>query len=175
MDLSFPIGKFKRPDTISADERRELIRVIAAAPGRFRAAVQGLDDAQLDTPYRPGGWTVRQVIHHIPDSHMNSYLRMKFAITEDEPAIKAYDEAAWANLHDASTLPVDPSLQMITGLHTRWADFLGALGEPEWARGFVHPVNGRMRIDTALALYAWHSRHHEAHITGLREREGWPL
>ena len=106
---------------------------------------------------------------------MNSYLRMKFAVTEDNPAVKGYDEAAWAKLHDASTLPVEPSLQMMAGLHTRWADFLNSLTEPEWARCFVHSQNGPMRVDTALALYAWHSRHHEAHITRLREREGWPL
>lgn len=173
MDLSFPIGKWKRPEAISPADRPQLISIIAAAPERFRAAVHGLNDAQLDTPYRPEGWTVRQVIHHIPDSHMNSYLRMKFAITEKNPQVKAYDEAVWAKLHDAATMPIEPSLQLIDGLHARWATFLSSLGEDEWAKAFVHSENGPMRVDTALSLYAWHSKHHEAHITRLREREGW--
>ena len=173
MDLSFPIGKWKRPQSILLDERPQLIAMIAAAPQKFRAAVHGLNDQQLDTPYRPEGWTVRQVIHHIADSHMNSYLRMKFAVTEKDPLVKAYDEAVWARLHDAATMPIEPSLQVIDGLHARWANFLGSLTEPEWARAFVHSENGPMRVDTALSLYVWHSQHHAAHITRLREREGW--
>ena len=173
MDLSFPIGKWQKPEAISSADRQRLIAVIAAAPDQFRAAVQGLNDKQLDTPYRPSGWTVRQVIHHIPDSHMNSYLRMKFAVTENDPLVKAYDEAVWARLHDASTMRLEPSLQMISGLHARWSDFLGSLTEAEWARAFVHSENGPMRVDIALSLYAWHSQHHAAHITRLREREGW--
>ena len=173
MDLRFPIGKFQRPAAVAAADRPELIATLAAAPERYRAAVAGLTDSQLDTPYRPDGWTVRQVIHHIPDSHMNSYLRMKFAATETDPVIKAYDEAVWANLRDAKAMPVEPSLQLISGLHARWVEFLRSLGESDWARAFVHPEHGRMQIDTALALYAWHSKHHEAHITGLRQREGW--
>jgi hypothetical protein len=172
-DLSFPIGKFHWPEHADAAERGTWIDTIAAAPARFRAAVAGLNDGQLDTPYRPGGWTVRQVIHHVPDSHMNSYLRMKFAVTETDPAIKAYDEAVWANLQDASSMPVEPSLQLLEGLHARWVEFLRSLAEPDWRKGFVHPEHGRVQMDRAVALYAWHSRHHETHITALRGREGW--
>jgi hypothetical protein len=173
MDLSYPIGKFHWPASVPAAERPQLIAEIAAAPARFREAVLGLDGQQLDTPYRPGGWTVRQVIHHVADSHMNSYCRFRWALTEDEPAIKGYDEAKWAQLHDAHTLPVEPSLQLIESLHVRWVDLLNAMTETDYARRFQHSEHGPIRLDKNLALYAWHCRHHAAHITGLRERMGW--
>ena len=172
-ELSYPIGKFRAPERMDASERSGWIDTIAAAPARLRAAVAGLNDGQLDTPYRPGGWTVRQTIHHIADSHMNSYLRMKFAVTETDPLVKAYDEAEWAKLHDASTMPVEPSLALIDGLHARWVVFLRSLDEAGWKKAFVHPEHGRLPVDRATALYAWHAKHHEAHITGLRQREGW--
>jgi hypothetical protein len=172
-ELSYPIGKFQWPESAGASERGAFIETIAAAPAKLRAAVAGLNDAQLDTPYRPGGWTVRQTIHHVADSHMNSYLRMKFAVTEKDPLIKAYDEAVWAKLEDAATMPLEPSLALIEGLHARWVVFLRSLSESEWHKAFVHPEHGQMPLDRATAMYAWHSKHHEAHITGLRQREGW--
>ena len=173
MDLAYPVGRFQRPDTIAAGDRRRYIDVLAAAPSIFRDSVQGLDDAQLDTPYRPDGWTVRQVIHHVPDSHMHSYGRFKYALTEDDPPIKAYLEEKWAELYDARTLPVAPSLQLLEGLHTRWVALLTSLSDADWKRTFRHPDLGSMPLDITLALYAWHSRHHAAHIQGLRARKGW--
>ena len=173
MDLSFPIGKFSWPKAVTPDERRQFIDVLARAPERFREAVEGLGDSQLDTPYRPGGWTVRQVIHHVPDSHMNSYCRFRWALTEDNPPIKGYDEARWAELHDARSAPIEPSLQLLANLHTRWVVLLSSLSVDDWARTFRHSEHGLVRLDTNLALYAWHSQHHAAHITGLRERMGW--
>jgi uncharacterized damage-inducible protein DinB len=171
-DLRFPIGKFHRINTLSDAERAELIAVIAQAPARMREAVNGLSDAQLDTPYRPGGWTVRQVAHHLPDSHMNALMRMKMALTENEPTIKTYEEAEWAKLADANA-PIEPSLALLESLHTRWVVLLRSLGASEWARKYVHPQMGPMTIEQTLALYAWHGRHHVAHVTSLREREGW--
>jgi hypothetical protein len=173
MDLSYPIGRFSWPKSITPEERTEWIGIMAAAPARFREAVAGLGDGQLDTPYRPGGWTVRQVIHHVPESHMHSYARFRFALTEDDPAIKPYDEAKTALLHDASTMPVEVSLQLLTALHSRFVDMLNSMSEADFARTFRHPAIGTVRLDQNLGLYAWHSRHHEAHVTGLRERMGW--
>jgi hypothetical protein len=173
MDLQYPIGRFQRPETVTAGDREAWVATLAAAPARFREAVRGLTDAQLDTLYRPEGWTVRQVIHHVPDSHMNSYVRFRLALTEPEPVIKPYDEAAWARLHDARTLPVEPSLQLLESLHVRWVALLSSLAPSDFARTFRHPELGVMTLDANLALYAWHSRHHEAHITGLRTRMGW--
>lgn len=173
MDLSYPIGRFARPAAVTPEERGAFIAEIAAAPGHFRQAVQGLDDAQLDTPYRPGGWTVRQVIHHVPDSHMNSYCRFRLALTEDNPTIKPYEEAKWAELPDARTAPVGPSLQLLESLHSRWVALLSSLSDDQWARTFRHPELGSMRLDTTLALYAWHCRHHASHIRNLRQRMGW--
>jgi DinB family protein len=173
MDLRYPIGKFQAPGSVTPSLRARWIDDIAAAPARLRAAVQGLDDAQLDTPYRPGGWTVRQVIHHVPDSHMNSYIRFRLALTEDEPAIKPYDEVKWAELHDASTAPVGVSLQLLEALHVRWVVLLRSLSETDFSRRFNHPEDGVQRLDTALAAYAWHGKHHAAHISGLCERMGW--
>lgn len=173
MDLSYPIGKFDWSQPVAADMRPQFIQQIAAAPERFRAAVHGLDDAQLDTPYRPGGWTIRQVVHHVVDSHVNSYIRFRLALTEDNPLIKPYNQTAWAELPDARTAPVETSLQFLEALHCRWVALLNALPEAAFARTFRHPELGEVRLDTNLALYAWHSRHHAAHITGLRERMGW--
>jgi uncharacterized damage-inducible protein DinB len=173
MDLSYPIGKFDWHITVTPEMRPGLIAEIAAAPRAFRQAVAGLDDAQLDTPYRPGGWTVRQVVHHLADSHMNSYIRCRLALTEDEPTIKPYFEAKWAELHDARTAPVAVSLELLEALHERWANLLQCLTDRDYSRTFRHPERGVMRLDTNLALYAWHCRHHTAHIVNLRAREGW--
>src|SRR5262249_7464301 len=150
-------------------DRPQLIAEIAAAPAKFRAAVAGLTDEQLDTPYRPGGWTVRQVIHHMPESHMNSFMRFRWALTEDNPPVKGYNEAKWAKLHDSITLPVEVSLQLLEALHIRWVDLLESMSQEEFERTFVHSDLGPLRLDQTLALYAWHSRHHAAHITGLRD------
>ncbi|MGH7617414.1 MAG: YfiT family bacillithiol transferase [Gemmatimonadaceae bacterium] len=172
-DLSYPIGKFRRPDSLSPDQRRAAISTIAAVPPKLRGAVRGLTDTQLDTPYRPGGWTVRQVVHHIPDSHSNAYTRFKLALTEDVPTIKPYDEAAWANLDDTRTTPVETSLMMMDVLHDRWVRLLQSIASADFARTLNHPENGPMNLDQLLALYAWHGDHHVAHIVGLRGRNGW--
>jgi uncharacterized damage-inducible protein DinB len=157
---------------LKPDERRAAIEEIRAAPARLRAALDGLDERQLDTPYRPGGWTLRQVAHHLPDSHLNAYIRCKLALTEDAPTIKPYDEAAWARLQD-SRLCIDVSLRLLDAVHERWVVLLDSLSEAEWERTFVHPEVGVTRLDQLVALYAWHGRHHEAHVTSLRERMGW--
>ena len=172
MDLRYPIGKFERPDTVTADQRTAWIGDIEATPARFREIVSGLNDEQLDTPYRPGGWTVRQVVHHVADSHMNSFIRFRLGLTEDEPTVKPYDEKRWAELCD-SGMPVDASLQIIEALHRRWVVLLRGMSDADFSRTFRHPEMGLVRLDTNMALYAWHGRHHAAHITGLRERNGW--
>ncbi|HLI30711.1 MAG TPA: putative metal-dependent hydrolase, partial [Terriglobia bacterium] len=146
---------------------------IEEVPARLRAAVKGLSDAQLDTPYREGGWTVRQVVHHLADSHMNSYVRFRLALTESEPTIKTYDQTRWAELRDARTAPVEPSLALLESLHKRWVLLLKSLEAADFSRTFRHPDRGTMTLDQNLALYAWHGRHHVAHITSLRERMGW--
>jgi uncharacterized damage-inducible protein DinB len=153
--------------------RPPLIGEIEVAAAQFRAAVQGLTGQQLDARYRPGGWTVRQVVHHVADSHLNAYIRFRLALTEDEPTIKPYDQAKWAELPDARTAPAETSLQLIDSLHQRWVVLLRSMSDADFARSFLHPERGVMRLDTTLAMYAWHSRHHRAHITGLRERMGW--
>jgi uncharacterized damage-inducible protein DinB len=173
MDLSYPIGKFEWPESVTPEMRSQLIGEIEAAPAWFRAAVQGLTGQQLDTPYRPGGWTVRQVVHHVADSHLNSYIRFRLALTEDQPTIKPYDQTKWAELPDARTAPVETSLQLIESLHQRWVALLRSMSDADFARTFLHPERGVMRLDLTLAMYAWHGRHHRAHITGLRERMGW--
>jgi hypothetical protein len=173
MDLQYPIGPFAWPADVSADQRRQYIDEIAQAPANLRAAVADLTGEQLDTPYRPGGWTVRQVVHHVPDSHLNSYLRFKLALTEDEPTIKPYDQSRWAELADVRVAPVETSLVLLESLHHRWVSLLGSLSESDFARTFRHPEIGIVRLDKNLALYAWHGRHHAAHITSLRERMGW--
>ena len=173
MDLSYPIGKFDFQQAVTPGQYPALIEEIAATSALYRDAVRGLDDAQLDTPYRPGGWTVRQTVHHVADSHMNSFIRMRLALTESEPAIHPYDQKAWGELGDSLTAPVELSLQLIESLHARWAVLLKTLSDADFARRFRHPALGLVRLDTNLALYAWHGRHHAAHITALRQRNGW--
>ena len=172
-DLAYPIGKFVWEGPAGPELRKRLIDTIAAAPAALRAAVDGLGDNQLDTPYRPGGWTVRQVAHHLPDSHLNAYVRFKLAVTEETPTIKPYDEKAWASLADVTAVPVPTSLALLGALHERWVALLRSFGEAEWKRTFRHPELGVVPLEKNLALYAWHGRHHVAHITGLRERMGW--
>ena len=173
-DLQYPIGKFQlEDDNLNDDERSRLISQIAEAPARLREAVKDLSEDQLDTPYRPGGWTVRQVVHHVPDSHLNSYIRFKLALTEDEPTIKPYDEAQWAMLNDSRDTPVEVSLALLESLHERWVVLLKSLSPADYARKFRHPELGVVSLNKSIALYAWHGRHHVAHITSLRERMGW--
>ena len=172
-DLRYPIGKPEKPATVTDAHRRQWIGEIAAAPSLLRAAVGGLSDEQLDTPYRPGGWTVRQVIHHVPDSHLNAYIRFRWALTEDDPLIKAYNEKDWAELPDARTAPVEVSLALLDAVHARWMALLTTLSASDGARTLQHPEYGPMTVDDLLALYAWHGRHHAAHITALRARNGW--
>ena len=172
-DLRYPIGKFERPESLTDDQRRAYITHIEEAPAKMRAAVAGLNDQQLDTPYRPGGWTVRQLVHHVPDSHMNAFIRFKLALTEDIPTIKPYLEARWAELADAKS-PIAPSLDLLDALHKRWVVLLRSLAPADWQREYLHPEHNRkMSLDQTLALYSWHGRHHVAHITALRERNSW--
>ena len=173
-DLRYPVGKFERPTKpLTPDQRREFIDAIAAVPSRLADAIRGLSPAQLDTPYRPGGWAVRQVVHHLPDSHMNSYVRFKLALTEEEPTIKPYEENLWAQLADSRETPVETSLALLENLHKRWTILLRSLKPGDFVRNFRHPELGLTSLDQALALYAWHGRHHVAHITALRERNAW--
>ena len=171
-DPRFPVGKFKAPATIDADERRSAMRDVAELPEQLRNALDGLSDDQLGTPYREGGWTVRQLVHHIADSHMNAFIRVRLALTEDWPTILGYDEKAWAKLHDSSA-PVGWSVALLENLHARWVMLLESLTDEQWARGFKHPERGELTVELATLMYGWHSRHHVAHITRLREREGW--
>jgi hypothetical protein len=173
MDLRYPVGEFKFAGPISDDDRVSLIRSIEETPARMRAAVAGLTEEQIDTPYRPEGWTVRQVVHHVPESHLNSYLRFKLAVTEDEPTIKPYFEDRWAELDDARRAPIALSLDLLDALHGRWIWFLRSLKPADFERTFRHPELGIMSLDKNVALYAWHGQHHVAHITSLRERNGW--
>jgi hypothetical protein len=173
MDLRYPVGEFKFEGPLSDDDRRSLINTIEETPKHMRAAVSGLDDKQLDTPYRPAGWTVRQVVHHVPESHMNSYIRFKLAITEEAPTIKPYFEERWAELDDARQAPIALSLDLLDALHARWVWFLRSLKHEDFERTFRHPEMGIVSVDKNIALYAWHGRHHVAHITSLRERERW--
>lgn len=174
--LRFPIGRFEARDELSGAERRALIEEIEALPADFREAVADLSPEQLDTPYRPGGWTVRQVAHHLPDSHVNAYVRFKLAVTEEEPTIKPYDESAWAELADARRGDLEMSLALLEAVHRRWTAFLRSLDPDDpgaWKRAFRHPEIGVVPLDTNLQLYAWHGRHHRAHVTSLRKRKGW--
>src|SRR5689334_911205 len=173
MDLQYPVGRFVWPETVSPQDRRRYIDEIEQAPRNLRAAVAGLSEQQLDTPYRPGGWTVRQVVHHVADSHMNSYVRFRLALTEQEPTIKPYDQSLWAELADARTAPVEPSVALLESLHRRWVLLLRSLSPADFGRQFHHLELGVLSLDKNLALYAWHGRHHVAHITSLRERMGW--
>jgi hypothetical protein len=169
------VGRFVAPTAVSAADRKGFIDVITELPARMRAAVAGLDEAQLDTPYRPDGWTVRQVVHHVPDSHMNAYVRFRLALTEDNPVIRPYHEARWAELPDARGGPVAMSLTLLDALHARWVLLLGLMRDTDFVRTYRHPEQpGRsIPLSEVLAMYAWHSRHHLAHITRLRERMGW--
>lgn len=172
-DLRYPLGPFRRPSEFGPTERSRWLQQIADTPAELRAAVAGLSGAQLDTRYRPGGWSVRQVVHHLPDSHMNSYVRFKLALTEDAPVIKPYDEKGWAELAD-SRLPIEGSLDLLEALHGRWHALLADLTDSDYRRSFVNPESGRETpLFVNLALYDWHGRHHIAHITSLRERMGW--
>jgi uncharacterized damage-inducible protein DinB len=171
-DLRYPVGRFSPPDSTLPGIRAAQIETLRMLPGVLRLAVSGLNDLQLDTPYREGGWTVRQVVHHVPDSHAMCYTRFKLALTEDWPTIKPYDEAAWANLAD-SRLPIEVSLAMLEAVHERWVALLESMTEADFQKGFTHPERGSQKLATTLALYDWHSRHHTAHITGLRARQGW--
>ncbi len=173
MNLRYPIGKYQAPANIDHAQRQLWISNIASLPSELAAAVAGLNDQQLDTPYRDGGWTVRQVIHHVADSHMNSTIRFRWALTEDEPLINAYEEQLWAELPDAKTLPVEVSLDLLSSLHARWTDLLRHMTEADFKRRLRHPVSGETSLDKMLGLYAWHGHHHTAHISTLRERMDW--
>jgi uncharacterized damage-inducible protein DinB len=172
-DLRFPIGKFTYDGPLTDEQKRTSLDQISETPAKLRAAIKGLTEAQIDTPYRPGGWTVRQVIHHMPDSHLNAYVRFKLALTEDEPTIKPYAEARWAELSDTKSTPVEVSLTLLESLHDRWVRLLRSLTPEDWKRTFRHPEMGPMTLEKTLALYAWHGPHHVAHVTALRERNGW--
>ena len=172
-DLRYPIGPFEAGPPVDDEGRRQLLRQLAGAPARLRAAVADLSEDRLDTPYRPGGWTVRQVVHHLADAQMNWYVRTKLALTEDEPIVRSYDEVRWAELHDARTAPVEPSLNLLDGLHRRWVELFKSLSEEQWKRKIIHPDRGIFVLDATLAMHVWHGRHHTAHIVELRNRMGW--
>jgi hypothetical protein len=173
MDLRYPIGKFTHSEPLNEEQRRIFCDQIAEAPANLRAAIKGLSEKHLETPYRPDGWTVRQVVHHVPESHMNSYIRFKLALTEDDPTIKPYAEDRWAQTPDVRATPLEVSLALLDSLHDRWVRLLRLLGPDDWKRTFRHPEVGPMTLDKTLALYAWHGRHHVAHITELRKRMSW--
>jgi DinB family protein len=165
IDPRYPMGKFLPPESISAGDRARYIEIVAAAPARFHEAVSGLSDAQLDTPYREGGWTIRRVVHHVPDSHMNAYIRFKLTLTETDPVVKPYDEAAWAGLNDIPVTPVETSLELLKCLHQRWVILMQGMTDEDWKRKYIHPEYGRTQtLEYTLALYAWHCGHHLAHV-----------
>jgi uncharacterized damage-inducible protein DinB len=172
MDLQYPVGKFTSEENLSDARRSELIAQIADAPGKLRNALKGLDAKQLDTPYRDGGWTVRQVAHHLADSHLNAYVRFKLAMTEDFPTIKPYDQKLWAETADTRG-PVEASVELLDALHRRWVALLKSMSAADYQRKLNHPEMGEVKLEKYLGMYAWHSRHHVAHITTLRERMGW--
>lgn len=172
-DLSYPIGKFEYAGPLTRAQRDTAIETIARTPAKLRAALHNLSPQQLDTPYRPGGWTVRQVAHHVPDSHLNAYIRTKLALTEHEPTIKPYDEKAWAELADSRLAAIETSLALLEAIHERWNHLLRAMSDADFARTFRHPEHGIRTLDWMVALYAWHGPHHVAHITSLHERMGW--
>lgn len=174
MDLRYPIGQFAHSGDITADQRQEWIQDIEELPDLMRKSVQGLTEEQLRTPYRDGGWTVRQVVHHVADSHMNSYIRFKLALTEDNPTIKPYEEDLWAELSDTDIEPVETSLQLLDALHSRWVKILRSMTEEQYSRTLYHPGSKEsVRLDKNLGLYSWHGKHHLAHITGLKDRMNW--
>ena len=172
-ELRYPIGRYRPPVPIGVHDRAEWITEIEGLPRKLRDAIGRLNEQQLDTAYRPRGWTVRQVVHHVPDSHMNSYSRFRLALTEDSPTVKPYDEAAWAELADAKRASVEPSLALLEGLHARWVILLRSMSDADFARTYKHAELGELRLDWVLGQYAWHCRHHVAHITNLRKRERW--
>ena len=173
-DPRFPLGEFHHPGEITPEQRAAWIAEVESLPGRMRAAVAGLSDPQLDTPYRDGGWTVRQLVHHVPDSHLNAYVRFKLALTEESPTIKPYDQDGWAALPDSRTTPPEVSLTLLEAVHRRWVEVLRGMSEADFSRAFVHPeMSHPVRLDESLGRYAWHCGHHLAHITALRERLGW--
>ena len=172
-DVRYPVGKFAFSGELSDADRVRFLDEIAQTPARMRAAVKGLSPQQLDMPYREGGWTVRQVVHHVPDSHLNAYIRFKLALTEDQPTIKPYKEDLWAELSDSKDTPIEVSLTLLESLHDRWVRLLRALSAADLKRTINHPELGIVAMDRYLAMYAWHGRHHVAHITSLRERMGW--
>lgn len=172
-DPRYPIGKFSYQGPLTENQKRASIDDIAQAPAKMREAVKGLSEAQLETPYRLEGWSVRQVVHHVPESHMNAYIRFKLGLTEDDPTIKPYAEDRWAQTPDVKATPVEVSLALLDSLHDRWVRLLRLLGPDEWKRTFRHPELGPMTLEKTLALYAWHGRHHVAHITELRKRMSW--
>ena len=172
--LRYPVGRFTYPATVTPAELSAHIAEIERLPQKMRDAIAGLSDAQLSTPYREGGWMVRQVVHHVPDSHMNAFVRFKLALTEDTPTILPYNQTKWAELPDVNATPVQVSLSLLDSLHTRWLALLRGMSAADFAREYLHPEHGkRVRLDAVLAMYAWHSKHHVAQITGLRERKGW--
>ncbi|HUF04035.1 MAG TPA: putative metal-dependent hydrolase [Aridibacter sp.] len=171
-ELRYPIGDFEKPSDASAEKRSEWIATIRELPSNIDAAVKGLGEDKIDTPYRPEGWTIRQVVHHVADSHLNAYCRFKLALTEENPTIKPYDEGAWASLSDSEMDP-SVSLQLIDSVHRRFANLLEHMTESDFSRTLDHPDSGAWELSKMLALYAWHSKHHTAHITSLRERNGW--
>ncbi len=173
-DLRYPIGTFESPGVVTVETVAAWIEAIEALPTQLRAVVEALRPERLEVPYRPGGWNSRQVVHHIADSHINSFVRFKWALTEDRPTIKAYFEERWAELPDVSAVPVEVSLRLIEALHARWVGLLRGLGPDDLQREFVHPESGAVRLDVNIGIYAWHGRHHLAHITQLAERQGWP-
>src|SRR3954470_17650444 len=171
--LQYPIGKFSFAGPLTPQQRAQCIEDIAAAPKTIRAAVKGLSPEQIETPYRDGGWTVRQVLHHVPESHMNAFLRFKWALTEDTPTVKAYKESEWAKTPEVAKTSVETSLVLLGALHERWVNLLRSMTAEDFARKLNHSENGEMTVDKLLALYAWHGKHHVAHITSLRKRKGW--
>ena len=173
MDPRYPIGKFELPKEVTPALRQTAIEETAATPAKVRAAVAGLSDTQLNTPYREGGWTVRQVVHHLVDSHMNAYVRWRLALTETQPTIRPYDESEWAKLEDARNAPVEVSLKLLEALHERWVRLLHSVKTEQYARTLLHPEHGVRNLDWLLFLYSWHGKHHTAHITELRKQKGW--
>jgi uncharacterized damage-inducible protein DinB len=172
-DSRYPIGKFTYEGPLTEEQKRRYLGDIAETPANLRTALKGLSDSQLDAPYREGGWTLREVAHHVPDSHLNAYTRFKLALTEENPTIKPYAEDRWAQLADTRTTPVEVSLVLLESLHTRWVNILRSLGPEDWKRTFRHPEMGQMSLEKTLALYSWHGRHHVAHVTSLRQKNGW--